>query len=170
MLRTTTAAIAALFITTAGATAQTAFPYWHGAALVDAVTPACKNNGFVAVNDFFTSNYRAKTGIAGEPNNPGITFDATRSSYAFFRSGGTANANTMHGAGTASGMLIRGNVTTIPSPTQGNYAATFSFKVTPATITATTQTISIDGWINNWRNVAGCKVTFRAAYRLGLWQ
>lgn len=169
MLRTIAAASAALFITTVGAAAQ-AVPYWDGVALVDSVTAACANNGFIGPRELMRSAYRAKTGIAGEPSNPGLTFNQARSSHAFFRNGGTANANTMNGAGTAKGFLIRGNVTTIPSPTQTTYNATFNFKVSPATITATTQTVTIDGWINNWRNVPNCKVTFRAAYRLGPWK
>lgn len=154
---------------TAGASAQSPFPFWQGTAVIDAVTAQCANGGFVAAKDIIGSAYRAKTGIAGEPNNPGINFYGTRSTYSFFRSGG-ANARTMSGAGTAVGYLIRGNVTTIPNPSQQVYNATFNFAVSPATITKTTQTVTIDGWINNWRNIANCKVTFRAAYRLGPWQ
>lgn len=170
MLRTISAAVAALFITTVGASAQTAFPFWVGSAVVDSVTSQCASGGFVAAKNILDTDYRAKTGINGEPNNPGITFYSGRSSYAYFRTGGNANVNTMNGAGTGKGYLIRGNVTTIPNPTQQPYDFTFDFKITPATITQTTQTININGTITNWRNVTGCTVTFRAAYRLGPWQ
>jgi hypothetical protein len=115
--------------------------------------------------EFFVSEYRAKTGVAGEPNNPGIVFNALRATLAFFRTGGAANANTMHGAGNFVGYLIRANVTTIPNPNQGPYAGTFSFAVNPQAVVGTTQTVSIDGTINKWRNVTGCTVRFRAAYR-----
>lgn len=167
MLRTTTAALAALLATSVGASAQTAFPYWLGSAVIDSVSSQCAN-ALVGKNDVFESAYRAKTGIPGEPNNPGINFYQARSTMSYFRTAG--NATTMNGAGSGSAYLIRGNVTTIPNPSQNTFPFTFSFKVTPATITKTTQTVTVDGWINNWRNVANCKVTFRAAYRLGNWQ
>jgi len=171
MFRTTMAALAALTITAVGASAQTAFPFWLGTALIDTVSKQCTTQkSFVAPGDVVSSAYRAKTGISGEPNNPGINFYQSRSTLSFFRTGGNANANTMHGNGTGAGYLIRGNVTTIPNPSQQTYSMTFSFKVSPTTITETTDTITIDGWINNWRNIANCKVTFRAAYRLGAWQ
>lgn len=167
MLRSTMTALAALLITSAGASAQTAFPFWLGSAVIDSVSPQC-SGALIQKNDVLESAYRAKTGISGEPNNPGINFYQARSTMAYFRTAG--NPNTMNGAGSGLAYLIRGNVTTIPNPSQNTFPFTFSFKVTPATITKTTQTVTVDGWINNWRSVANCKVTFRAAYRLGNWQ
>lgn len=169
MLRLSLAALAALSFTSVGASAQTAFPYWLGSAIIDSVSTQCAG-ALIDKNDVVESAYRAKTGISGEPNNPGINFYQARSTMSYFRTAGNANVNTMNGAGQGKAYLIRGNVTTIPTPTLPTYDFNFSFKVTPATIAQTTQTITVDGWINNWRNVANCKVTFRASYRLGNWQ
>ncbi|HVZ53097.1 MAG TPA: hypothetical protein VG986_14095 [Pseudolabrys sp.] len=167
MFRFTMTALVALFAASVSASAQTAFPYWLGSAVIDSVSSQCAG-AFIAKNDVLESAYRAKTGISGEPNNPGINFYQARSTMSYFRTAG--NATTMNGAGSGSAYLIRGNVTTIPNPSQNTFPFTFNFKVTPATITKTTQTVTVDGWINNWRGVTNCKVTFRAAYRLGNWQ
>ena len=96
LTRTTAAAAAAivLFSTHGWAQSVSPFPFWSGGAVIDSVTSACANGGFVRVRDFFVSEYRAKTGVSGEPNSPGITFHSFRSTLAFFRSGGAANANT----------------------------------------------------------------------------
>lgn len=165
-MKITTAAIAATLLLSVQANAQTStFPFWVGAAVIDNVTPACASGGQISKNDIVNTDYRAKTGVAGEPNNPGVTFSFPRSSIAYFRAGGS-NANTMQGAGTYGGYVIRGNVTTIPNPSQQPFTGNSNFAVTPASITGNTQTISINGTITNWRAVAGCTVTFRAAYRL----
>lgn len=172
MFRATITAFAVLFVSTAGATAAN-FPFWYGGAVIDSVTAQCANGGFVVAKDYMPSTYRAKTGIAGEPSNPGINFYRGLSTYAYFRTSGKADVNTMNGSGLGKGYLIRGNVTTIPNPSQQPYNFSFNFTVKPVvgtTITKTTQAITIDGTINNWRNVAGCTVKFRAAYRLGAWQ
>jgi hypothetical protein len=169
MLKLGLAAIAAteLMIVQAAAATSSPFPFWVGTAVVDSATAACANGGFVATNDIISSDYRAKTGVAGEPNNPGIMFILSRSSMALFRTGGSANAKTMNGSGNYGGYLIKGNVTTIPNPSQQPFTGTFTLAVTPATVTKTTDAISINGTINNWRNVSGCTVKFRAAYRRG---
>lgn len=148
------------------AAAQASFPFWIGRAGVTAVTSQCANGGFVAVGNVFESSYRAKTGVAGEPSNPGIMFLNNMSAYMFFRSGGS-NANTMAGTGTYSGMLFRGNVTSIPNPSQQSYTGTSTFTITPASITGATDSILINGSLTNWRNVTGCTVTFKAGYRKG---
>jgi hypothetical protein len=162
------AAIAAVALSTVNAAAQTSpFPFWVGAAVIDSVTPACKNGGFINKNDLVNTDYRAKTGTTGEPKSPGITFTFPRAALALFRTGGAANANTMDGNGNYGGYLIRANVTTIPNPNQQPHAGAFSFDVTPAAVTKTTDVVTINGTINNWRAVAGCTVKFRAAYRQG---
>jgi hypothetical protein len=170
MLRHIAFVSAALAALTGTAFAQSSFPAWAGGAIVDSVTAACNNGGQVRAKEFLKSAFRARVGVAGEPNSPGIMFQGGLSELAFFRktgaAGGAANPNTMDGAGNCIGYVIRGNVTTIPNPNQQPSNCTFNFNVEPATITATTQTITIDGWINHWRGVTNCKVTFRAAYRL----
>jgi hypothetical protein len=118
------------------------------------------------VGQFYKSTYRAKTGISGEPGNPGITLMDLRSDQAFFRTSG-GDVNTMNGAGNCGGYIIKPNVTTVPNPSAtAPFACKYSLAVSPTTITADTQTVTVDGWINNWRGVQNCKVTFRAAYRL----
>jgi hypothetical protein len=152
---------------TVSAGAQTVpYSFWSGAAVFDKTTAACNNNGNIAAGDIAFSDYRALQGIDGEPTHPGITFMFARSGHAFFETGGTADPNTMNGNGSYNAYLIRGSVTTIPNPSSGTYPGTFKFKVKPTTITSTTDSITIDGQITNWRNIAGCTVTFRAAYRL----
>jgi hypothetical protein len=174
MFRSTMTALAVLFVSTAGAAAANAsFPFWYGGAVIDSVTAKCANGGFVSSKDYMASTFRAKTGINGEPGNPGINFYRGPSTYSYFRTGGKADPNTMNGSGLGKAYLIRANVTTIPNPTQQTYNFSFNFTVKPVVgtmITKTTEAITIDGTINNWRNVKGCNVKFRAAYRLGDWQ
>ena len=167
MIRHIASAAAALAALTGTASAQSAFPFWVGMAVVDSVTSACNTGGFVRAKDVLVSSYRAKVGAPTEPGSPGIMFQSTLTEMAFFRKGGAANANTMDGIGTCGGYVIRGNVTTIPNPNQQQpFACDFNLNVEPAPVTATTQTVTVDGFINNWRNIPNCKVTFRAAYRL----
>jgi hypothetical protein len=151
------------------AAAQASFPFWIGRAGITAVTSQCANGGFVAVGNVFESSYRAKTGVAGEPSNPGIMFLNNMSAYMFFRANNaTSNANTMAGTGAYTGMLFRGNVTSIPNPSQQSYTGTSNLTiVTPASITSSTDSIVINGSLTNWRNVTGCTVTFKAGYRKG---
>jgi hypothetical protein len=134
--------------------------------LVDAVTSQCAANGHIQKGDFLKSTYRAKVGATGEPNNPGITFISDlRTMTSYFRTSG-ANANTMHGSGNYTGYVLRANVTSIPSPNQQNFTGKFNLKINPTTVKANTDTVTVDGWIDTWRGIAGCKVTFRGAYRL----
>lgn len=157
--------LAALCLTTVAAAADPLpYQFWSGLAVVDRVTVPCKNGGQIAATDVAVSEYRALQGVAGEPSNPGITFVFTRSAQAYFYAGG-ADPNTMNGAGSYNGHIIRGSVTSLPNASQGAFQGTFKFKVKPATITSDTDLITVDGSIDNWRNIAGCTVIFRAAYR-----
>ncbi|MBV9290002.1 MAG: hypothetical protein JO288_19680, partial [Hyphomicrobiales bacterium] len=47
----------------------------------------------------------------------------------------------------------------------GTYSGTYSgIVVTPNPVTETTLVVTVTGTINNYSNVAGCNVTFKAAY------
>jgi hypothetical protein len=140
------------------------YQFWSGLAVFDTTSAACENGGQIAAADVALSDYRALQGVEGEPTHPGITFLFTRSAQAYFFASG-ANPDTMNGTGTYNGVVIKGNVISIPNPNQPNWQGAFKFKIKPGTITSDTDSITIDGKIDNWRNIAGCTVTFRAAYR-----
>jgi hypothetical protein len=164
-MRTLCLGVSALCLTaTAAGAASLPYQFWSGLAVIDKVTAACKNGGQIAVADVAVSNYRALQGVDGEPSNPGISFVFTRSAMALFYASGP-DANTMNGNGNFNGHVIKGSVTTIPNPTQNAFQGTYKFKISPTTITSATDAITIDGQVTNWRNVKGCTVTFRAAYR-----
>jgi hypothetical protein len=44
------------------------------------------------------------------------------------------------------------------------YTGTYNLTVSPATITAATPSVTIDGTITHFFNVTGCTVTFEGAY------
>lgn len=48
----------------------------------------------------------------------------------------------------------------------GNWSSTYSFKISPATVTPTTKFVTIEGSIDDFRNVPGCKITFRSGLTL----
>jgi hypothetical protein len=171
MIRTLVMGAAMFAFLTVSATAQNALSFWDGIAVIDSVSAACKNAGtppgssagYVDVNDVYNSSYRARLD-ASEPNS-GITFVAKRSMQTYFHSGGAAT-DQMNGSGTYALRVLRGNVTSAPSPSaptlpSGNY----KFKIKPATITAATDAITIDGTISNWRGTTNCTVKLRGSYR-----
>jgi hypothetical protein len=171
MIRTLILGATMLGFLTVHAAAQNALSFWDGVVVIDSVSAACKNAGtppgssagFVDVNDIYNSSYRARLN-SSEPNS-GITFVAKRSMQTYFHSGGAAT-DQMNGSGTYALRVLRGNVTSAPSPSVPTLpSGKYNFKIKPSAITAATDAITIDGTISNWRGTTGCTVKFRGSYR-----
>jgi len=178
MIRSMSLAMALVALTTASASAQNALSFWDGVAVIDSVSAACRNTGtppgssagFVAVNNVFSSSYRARLD-PNDPNQPssGITFVTSRSMQSYFKAtnqeGDNAN-DQMNGKGTYALRVLRGNVTSTPGANNPNpCSGKFTFKIKPNVIAADTDSITIDGTISDWRCTPGCTVKFRGAYR-----
>ena len=111
----------------------------------------------------FNSSYRPKLN-PDEPNS-GITCVASRSMQAYFHTGGVANEH-MNGTGNYALRVLRGNVTSVPSPNNPNpFTGQDRFKVKPGLVTADTDVVTIEGAIFDWCGTPGCRVDFRASYR-----
>jgi hypothetical protein len=175
MIRTLAVAAAMLALWNANASAQNVLSFWNGVAVIDSITNACKtagsppgsSAGFIERFTTFRSSYRAKL-APGEPNS-GITFLAARSMQSYFNSPGTGNtaSDQMHGGtGIYALRVLRGNVTSVPNPSQPNVlTGNYRFRIKPSVITAATDAITIDGIIFDWRGVNNCTVRFRGSYR-----
>jgi len=64
----------------------------------------------------------------------------------------------MNGAGNYTGFLVGSHALFT------EYTGTYNLALTPATITASTPSLSIDGTITNFLDVTSCNVTFEGAY------
>jgi hypothetical protein len=149
-----TGAVSLALVSIPGA-ALAADSVWDGFATVTAATTQCSGVGGAAPGDTHVSVFRPKI-VSGE----GPTF----LSFVFLRAAVTqentseATVHQMNGSGNYSGFKV--------SNTAGfsQYTGTYNLTVTPATITAATPSVTIDGTINNYLDVAGCNVTFLGSY------
>jgi hypothetical protein len=158
-----------------GASAQTPLAFWDGTIVIDSVSAVCKNagtppgsqSGFVQVNNRFNASFRAK--LSPSDPNSGLTFVSDRSMQAYFQApnqAGDTASDQMNGKGTYALRVLRGNVTSTPSPDQPSpCSGKFTFKLKPTQIAADTDSITIDGTINDYRCTPGCTVKFRGAFR-----
>jgi hypothetical protein len=126
---------------------------WDGFATVTAVTPQCSGVSGAALGDTHVSVFRPK--ITGGP---------TFLSFVFLR-GAVTQENTsettvhqMNGSGNYSGFLVGSHAAF------SQYTGTYKITLFPATITASTPSVTIDGTINNFLNTPGCHVTFVGTY------
>lgn len=128
---------------------------WDGFATVTAATTQCSGVTGAAPGDTHVSVFRPKIGSTEGP---------TFLSFVFLRGAVTqentseATVHQMNGSGNYSAFEISSKAAF------SQYTGTYSLTVTPATITAATPSVTIDGTIKNYLNVAGCNVTFVGSY------
>jgi hypothetical protein len=154
------AAVAAITTFIGAASAQEAannpLIVWHGAATLTSVPAACASANYV-VGDSAFSVFRPRLDPA-EPNSA-ITLTFGRAGHAYFRSGGTSTAQ-MHGTSSYTSPWYSGRATSTPGGNTGNITLT----LTPSTVTAATNVITIVGTITKFHGIAACTVQFRGSY------
>ena len=151
---------AAFFATAMCASAQEAannpLIVWHGAATLTSVPAACASAKY-AVGDGAFSVFRPRLDPA-EPNSA-ITLTFGRAGHAYFRSGGTSS-DQMDGISTYTSPWYSGRATSTPGGNTGNITLT----LTPATVTAATNVVTIVGSITKFHGIANCTVQFKGSY------
>src|SRR5689334_2411521 len=116
---------------------------WQGGAEITALSsPGCDNLGY-EVGDLAGSVFRARLDPAEPSSAISLTFH--RAAHAYFRTGGTSN-DQMQGTSTYSSPWYSGRVTSTPGGNTGN----ITLKITPATITAATDLVSINGTVTHF--------------------
>jgi hypothetical protein len=150
-----TAAVISLALVSLPGAARAAASVWDGFATVTAATTQCSGVSGAAPGDTRVSVFRPKIGSTEGP---------TFLSFVFLRGAVTqentseATVHQMNGSGNYSAFEIGSHAGF------SQYTGTYSLTVTPATITAATPSVTIDGAIKNYLNVAGCNVTFVGSY------
>lgn len=123
-----------------------------GAMNILTVTAVCTTQQETAVNQIYHMRY----------NPPNLGVVDPRTSLSLHEQGGSQNYTL------ASGSLIGATFQTVAGT--GIYRQAFTYTTTmritsqaPATLTTTTNSVTLTGNINNFDSVAGCNVQFRAA-------
>lgn len=128
---------------------------WDGFATVTSATAQCSGVSGAAPGDTHVSVLRPKIGSIGGP---------TFLSFVFLRGAVTqentseATVHQMNGSGNYSGFLVGSHAAF------SQYTGTYKIALSPADITITTLSLTIDGTINNFLNASGCNVTFVGSY------
>jgi hypothetical protein len=132
---------------------------WEGYATVTASTSQCSGAGGgaggTAPGDTYVSIFRPKIAV---------TDSASYLSFVLLRAALTqqntseSTVHQMNGSGNYTGFGIGSRAGF------GQYTGTYNLAITPATITASTSSVMIDGTITNFFNTTGCNVTFEGAY------
>jgi hypothetical protein len=136
-------------------TALAAVAAWEGYATVIASTPQCSGVGGTAPGDTHVSIFRPKIASTDSP---------TFLSFVFLRAAVTQENTSestvpqMNGSGNYTGFAIGSRAGF------GQYTGTYNLTVTPAIVTASTPSVTIDGTITNFWNSTGCNVTFEGVY------
>ena len=156
------AAVAAIAASLGTASAQEAannpLITWHGAATLTNVPAACANTSYV-VGDSAFSVFRPRLDPA-EPNSA-ITLTFGRSGFAFFRSPSSpSGTDQMHGTSSYTSPWYSGRATSTAGGNTGNITLTLS----PSTVTAATNVITIVGTITKFHGIVGCNVQFKGSY------
>jgi hypothetical protein len=171
-MRYATAAISGLVALAAAAGAQAQTPQvWQGTAFITGFTTtaaqtACTANNTASPGDDYVVVYRPI--IPGSTGNPatsdeGFSFFGGRNGVHYFTSVGVSfaipgNAYIIELSSHASSSQVA-NTTVAP-------AIPFSLHITPAAISAKTQTVTIAGFLDNFFNVTGCDIKITAALDL----
>jgi hypothetical protein len=140
-----------LTISTTGAAPQA----WEGYATVTASTAQCSGLAGTTLGDTQVSIFRPKIASTDLP---------TFLSFVFLRAAITQEntsesiVHQMNGSGNYTGFAIGSRARF------AQYTGTYNLTITPATITAATPSVTIDGRITNFFNTTGCNVTFEGAY------
>jgi hypothetical protein len=118
------------------------------------VTTACA--GYAAPEDFYTAVYRPV--INGDTNPGALHLYQPRHAI---RMVDNCAGGQFQGSGAYSALTIGTRGQSL------DYAGTYSnVVVKPAAITATTPSLTITGSIANFRDAAGCTITFRSSFEL----
>jgi hypothetical protein len=150
-----TASVFGLFSTAFAVQAADTQAVWDGILVITQSSPQCAGFGGTSIGDKHVSVFRPK--IKGTDTPTSISILHTLSAAAL-ENASEATTNQMNGLGTYAGRLI-----TIRALAVG-YGGTYSFSIKPATIKASTKSLTIVGVIDNYFNHAGCSVDFEAAY------
>jgi hypothetical protein len=152
-------AIASLGLTNTGAgAANDPLVVWQGGITITNVNRTCRTRGLpFGVGAQATSVFRPR--LVGDEPPSALTMLFGRSAYAFVRQSGP---DQMDGSGAYAGPAISGRATVVPGGVSGNY----NFKISPNTITETTQFITMKGSVTNFTGRAGCTMAFSGAYSL----
>jgi hypothetical protein len=158
------AAVAAMTATLGAASAQEVannpLIVWHGAATLTNVpaTAACTNVGF-AIGDTALSVFRPR--LNPEEPSSAISMSFGRSAMAFFRqTAGSTSSDQMHGNSAYSSPWFSGRATS----TQGGNTGNITLTLSPSSVLATTNVVTIVGSITNFAGKPGCTVQFKGSY------
>lgn len=147
--------LAALALVTLPGVALAAPRSWEGFATVTASTSECSGVAGAAPGDTHVSIFRPKIASTDPP---------TFLSFVFLRAALTqentseSTVHQMNGSGNYTGFAIGAYAGF------GQYTGTYNLTVTPATVTAATPAVTVDGTIFNYFNAMGCNVTFEGTY------
>jgi hypothetical protein len=144
-----------LTISTTGAAANV----WEGFVTVTASTSQCSGAGGgaggTAPGDTYVSIFRPKIAVTDSPSY--LSFVLLRAALTQ-QNTSESTVHQMNGSGNYTGFGIGSRAGF------GQYTGTYNLAITPATITASTPSVMIDGTITNFFNTTGCNVTFEGAY------
>lgn len=127
---------------------------WQGLVTIYTVTSQCASAN-TEVGDFVTAVYRPK--LASTNTNTFLSFIYSRAAMTF-QNMSEATRPQMRGAGNYTSTGINGRAKSFSN------SSTYSFTITPATITASTPSVTINGKINNYFATVGCTVTFAGGF------
>jgi hypothetical protein len=157
------AAAAAITASLGTASAQEAAPEannplitWHGAATLTSVPANCSTTNYV-VGDAAFSVFRPR--LVGDEPSSAITLTFSRAGFAYFRTGGTST-DQMNGTSTYSSPWYSGRATSTPGGNTGN----ITLALTPPTVTAATNVVTIVGTITKFHGIGNCTVQFKGSY------
>lgn len=136
-------------------TAQAAI-VWQGEAVIDTATGQCGLEAAIApATDRVLKTVLRPKNVSDNGANTTVTFVANQMAmFAMVLDHGAMPSGTAAAFGNTSSGVIKANV-----------GVTYNgFSQSPATIAATDDNVTLQGTINDFLYVAGCTVTFRAAY------
>jgi hypothetical protein len=129
---------------------------WQGIATTTASTTAqCQGVYGSAVDDTEVSIFRPK--ILSTDTNTSLSFVFLRAAFSW-ENASESTVKQMHGTGNYDGFAVNSRAKFF------DYTGQYSFTVSPATIIASTPSITITGTIKNYIDVPGCNVTFKGVY------
>ena len=130
---------------------------WEGFATITASTPQCSGVGGTAPGSTHISIFRPKIASTDLPTY--LSFLLTRAAFTH-QNTSESTVHQMNGAGNYAGFEIGSRAAF------AEYTGAYNLTLTPATVTAATPSVTIDGTITNFFNATGCTVTFEGAYVL----
>jgi hypothetical protein len=129
-----------------GARVSTGEPVYQGTAFITAVTSSCTANS-INVGDYYTILYRQLPESGNTVYGGGIAFFGSRSALSYVLPANTA---------------LNGGQQKVNSVTVYGQSS----KVGPATRTATTPSVQINGTVGSFFNYTGCTITVRSSLAL----